>query len=101
MCWRCADNNDIVGTFYDRDYVLHLMHGAFPPDNLTVSEVMEKNVTCAQMSTPLQQCVPLWSHCACFMCAPFPFFLLPIALFPPCGCAFRAFVADACAASVA
>lgn len=61
------DNNDIVGTFYDRDYVLHLMHGAYPPDNLTVAEVMEKNVTFAQMSTPLQPAVAVMTTTQPFM----------------------------------
>ena len=54
---RWADEKNVVGLFYDRDYVLKLNHGAFPPDNMPLSTLMEKSVVCAQMSTPLSQYV--------------------------------------------
>ena len=46
---------NVKGALYDRDYVLQLSHGAFPPDNLHVDDVMSRHIVSAQLDTSVKK----------------------------------------------
>jgi hypothetical protein len=50
-----AGRANILGSFYDRDYVLKLTHGPHPAEDILVEQLMEKSVISAQRHTPLTQ----------------------------------------------
>ena len=52
-------DDKIKGTFYDRDYVMRLSHGAQPAYNVHIKDIMNTSVTSATPDAPLTECVPL------------------------------------------